>query len=203
MSRAGTRIHGRIAEPRVVGPAGKDAPTVTAATQTKPATSATWVNACILLGSGVVVLGLVVSAIFAPEWRMLHALQALIYVALVVLTRRKSAWGFGAGAMVAAFWDAIAVFATPLLREGTQELSATIQTGSMPRPDLLLQLLAFGGHILITIACLVGFFCTRPGARHWGQFVAGGVLVICYFAAIVFSVGPEQAAGLFRRLLGL
>jgi hypothetical protein len=194
---------GRNAGPRAKDAAGKDVPTVTTGAQTKPATNATWVNACILLGSGVVVIGLVVSAVFAPEWRILHALQGLIYVALVVLTRRKSAWGFGAGVTVAAFWDSLVLFATPVLREGASDLAAAIQTGSMPRPDLLLQLLAFGGHILIIIACLGGFVSTRPGARQWGQFITGGVLVTCYFVAIVFTTGPEQATGLFRRVFGL
>jgi hypothetical protein len=46
------------------------------------------------------VLGLAVSAIFAPEWRVLHVLQSLIYVAVIALARRRSAWGFGAGLLI-------------------------------------------------------------------------------------------------------
>jgi hypothetical protein len=167
------------------------------------ATNAKWINACILVGSGIFVFGLVVSAVFAPEWRLLHALQALIYVAVVVLTRRKSAYGFGAGVAVAVFWNSIGIFAATFFLDGVQDLWAAIRTGSAPRPDLLLQLLAFGGHLLIIVACLVGFFRTRPGIRRWGQFVAGGVLAIGYFAAIVFAAGPPSAVALFRRVFGL
>ena len=176
---------------------------MTTPAQTEPATNATWINACILVGSGIFVLGLVVSAVFAPEWRVLHPLQAMIYVAVVVLTRRKSAWGFGAGVTVAVFWNSLVLFTSPLIWEGTQELWAAIRTGSTSRPDRLLTLLAFGGHILIIIGCLVGFFRTRPGARQWRDFVAGGVLAICYFIAIVFAVGPAPAVERFRRVFGL
>jgi hypothetical protein len=167
------------------------------------ATNARWINACILVGSGVFVFGLVVAAIFAPEWRVLHALQALIYVAVVGLTRRKRAYGFGAGVGVAVFWNSIGIFYSPLIWEGGKDLWAMIRTGSAPRPDLVLQLLAFGGHLLIIVACLVGFFRTRPGMRQWGQFVAGAGLVIGYLVAIVVTAGPPSAVALLRRIFGL
>jgi hypothetical protein len=165
--------------------------------------NATWINACILLGSGIFVFGLVLSAVFAPEWRLLHALQALIYVAVVGLPRRRSAYGFGAGIGVAVFWNSIGIFWSTLFLEGIENLWDAMRTGSAPRPDLFLQLLAFGGHMLIIVACLVGFLRTRPGIRQWGQFAAGGVLVIGYLVAIVFAVGPPSAVTLFRRVFGL
>jgi hypothetical protein len=166
-------------------------------------TNARWINAFILIGSGIFVFGLTVSAIFASEWRMLHALQALIYVAVVGLTRRQRAYGFGAGVSVAVFWNSICIFATPVIREGLQDLWAVFRTGAAPRLDLILQLLAFGGHILIIVGCLVGFFRTGPGTRQWGQFVAGGVLVIGYLVAIVFAAGPPSAVALFSRMFGI
>jgi hypothetical protein len=167
---------------------------------TKHPTNARWINAFILIGSGIFVFGLTVSAIFASEWRMLHALQALIYLAVVGLTRRQSAYGFGAGIGVAVFWNSVCM---PILREGVRELWALFGSGAAPRPDIILQLLAFGGHVLIIVACLVGFFRTRPGRRQWGQFVAGGVLVIGYFVAMVFAVGPPSAVDRFRRMFGV
>ena len=134
---------------------------------------------------------------------MLHALQALIYVAVVGLTRRQSAYGFGTGVGVAVFWNSIYIFAGPIIREGLKELWTLFRTGAAPRPDVMLQLLAFGGHILIIVACLVGFFRTRPGMRQWGQFVAGAVVVIGYFVAIVFAAGPPSAVALFRGMFGI
>lgn len=49
------------------------------------------------MGAGLFLLALVVSAILVPDLRVLHSLQALIYVAVIVLARRNSAWGYGAG----------------------------------------------------------------------------------------------------------
>jgi hypothetical protein len=115
----------------------------------------------------------------------------------------RNAYGFGAGVGVGVFWNSIGIFSSPLFLEGVEDLWATIRTGSAPRPVLLLQLFAFGGHILIIVACLVGFFCTPPGTRQWGQFIAGGGLVIGYFVAIVFASGPLSAVALFRRVFGL
>jgi hypothetical protein len=148
------------------------------------------------------VFGLTVSAIFAPEWRVLHVLQALIYAAVIVLTRRKSAWGFGAGLAVALFWNALLVFATPAARDGIEELWTVVATGHVERPDLLLSLFAASGHVLLIIACVLGFLCVRPTARQWGQLVGGGALALAYLFAIVFAVGPPQAVDLMKGVLG-
>jgi hypothetical protein len=169
----------------------------------KPDANPRWINTCIIVGSALFVFGLAVSAVFAPEWRVLHVFQALIYVAIIFLTRRKSAWGFGAGFFVGIFWNALGLLATPLFSDGFQEVWSVIRTGNLQRPDLLLQLLAAGGHVLIIVACAVGFLSMRPGGRRWSQFIAGGVLVIGYLFAIVFAVGPPQGVALFKRAFGL
>jgi hypothetical protein len=180
-----------------------DLPSATTTSFDKHRMNAAWINAAILIGSGIFVFGLVLSAVFAPEWRVLHSLQTLIYVALVALTRRQSAFGFGAGVGVAAFWNSLGIFATTFMRAGVRQLWSAIRTGSAPRLDILLQVLAFGGHILIIIACLIGFFRIRPGVRQWVQFLAGGGLVIAYLFAIVFATGPPASIALFRQVLGL
>ena len=69
-----------------------------------------WVDRFILVGAGLFIFALVVSAIFDPTIRVLHAFQMLIYVAVIVLTRRGSAWGFGAGYIIGAFWNYINLF---------------------------------------------------------------------------------------------
>ena len=40
---------------------------------------------------------LVVAAVFDASIRVLHVLEAFIYVAVIVLARQRSAWGYGAG----------------------------------------------------------------------------------------------------------
>lgn len=49
----------------------------------------TWIN----VGAGLFLLALLVSAFLVPELRVLHSLQALIYVAVIVLARRYSHGG--------------------------------------------------------------------------------------------------------------
>jgi hypothetical protein len=125
-----------------------------------------WINATIAVGAGMFVFGLAISAAFAPEWRVLHVFQALIYVAVVAMTRRMIAEGFGAGLSVALFWNALSVFATSAARDGIRELVTLARTGHTQHADVLLSLFAFCGHVLIIVGCIVGFIRIRPIARQ-------------------------------------
>jgi hypothetical protein len=169
----------------------------------RPARAAKWINTSIVVGSAIFVFGLAVAAIFAPQWRVLHVLQALIYVAVVVLARRNSAWGFGAGVFIAAFWNGLMLFRSPIGLQAVAGIGALMHGGPAPRADVMLQAFAACGNFLIIAACLFGFLRARPGARQWGQFVAGGVLAIGYFLVMVFTVGPPEGAQHIRQALGL
>ena len=161
-----------------------------------------WVDRFILVGAGLFIFALVVSAIFDPTIRILHAFQTLIYIAVIVLTRRGSAWGFGAGCIIAAFWNYINLFITTFIKGGLQELARFFQTGELHRPDLLIAVIAGGGHFLLIIGCLAGFLRTRPGVRRWSEFVAGGGVAVAYLAAIIVTTGP-QYINLLRRVFRL
>ena len=160
-----------------------------------------WINSTIAVGSAMFVFGLAVSAAFAPEWRVLHVLQALIYIAVVTLTWRKYPAGFGAGLAMAVFWNTLLL--TTAARDIMQELGTLVRTGQPHRPDLLLSLFAACGHILIILACIAGFFRIRPAARQWAQGIAGGVAALAYLIAIVFIFGPPQAVTLMKHVFGL
>jgi hypothetical protein len=60
---------------------------------------------------------------------MLHALQALIYIAVIFLTRRNSAWGFGAGCVIAALWNYTSLFVSHFVGAGVEQLSIIVTTG--------------------------------------------------------------------------
>jgi hypothetical protein len=47
------------------------------------------------------------------------------------------------------------------------------------------------GDFLLIIACMAGFLQQRPGRRHWGQFFAGGLLALAYFALIIVTTAPH------------
>ena len=161
-----------------------------------------WINAFILAGAGFFIFALILSAVFDPRISVLHALQALIYIAVILLARKNNSWGFGAGCIIAAFWNYTNLFVTTFVRSGLQQLSILLRTGRLHRPDLLIAVIAAGGHFLLIIACVAGFLRTRPDARRWAQFIGGGVLGVGYFVAIIISTGP-QYIGLLKRVFRL
>lgn len=160
-----------------------------------------WINVIIVVGSAMFVFGLAVSAIFSPEWRVLHVFQALIYVAVVVLTWRKHPAGFGAGLAVALFWNILLI--TNGARDVVQEVQRLIRTGHPQRPDLLVTAFAACGHMLIIIGCIVGLFRMRPTTRQWIQCAGGGIAALAYLMAIVFTLGPPQAVELMKHVFSL
>jgi hypothetical protein len=133
---------------------------------------------------------------------MLHALQLLIYVAVIVLTRRDSAWGFGAGTIISAFWNYGNIFFTTFFRGGLEQFGVLLRTGQLHRPDLMVAVIAVAGHLLLIVACLAGFLRLRPRAMQWGQFLAGGVLAVGYFMLIIVTTGPQYIP-LMKRVLHL
>ena len=161
-----------------------------------------WISRLIVLGSGLFILALFVSAVFEPRIRVLHALQALIYLAVIALTRRSSAWGYGAGCMISAFWNYLNLFVTNFIQAGLEQVLTLLHSGQLKRPDLALSLIAAGGHFLLIGACSTGFLRSRPRAREWAQFVCGGVLALAYFAIIIVTTGPEYIV-LLKRAFGL
>ena len=150
-----------------------------------------WIAVLILLGAGFFIFALLLSAVFDPRIRLLHILQALIYLAVIVLTRRNSAWGFGAGCLISAFWNYINLFVTTFIRNGAEQFWAFLHTGHLPRPDLAIALVAALGHFMLIIGCLAGFLRQHPRVRDWLKFFAGGALVIVYFLLIIVTTGRQ------------
>jgi hypothetical protein len=157
--------------------------------------NATWIRASIIAGSVMFIFALAVAAIFAPQWRALHVMQALPYIAVIILTGRRSAWGYGAGVFTASFWNFLVLFRSPI--------GVALAHGAVQRPDEALQLFAALGHFLIIVACLVAFWRTRPAGRQWREFVAGGAIAIGYFLVMVWTVGPPEGVEHIKQALGL
>jgi hypothetical protein len=172
-------------------------------TQTAPQEAyVKWVNGAIAAGAGFFLLALIPSAIFDPSIRVLHTLQALVYISVIVLTRRKKAWGYGAGFATAALWNYTNLFFTSFIRDGWRYLWLLLQTGRLKHPDLIVAVVAAGGHFLMIAACVAGFALLRPTPQRWLSFFAGGVLAILYFAAIIITTGLQYIP-LLRRVFHL
>jgi hypothetical protein len=159
-------------------------------TNERPAHSA-WERAWIPIGAVLFVLALIVSALVVPQLRPLHFFQALIYVAVVILARRKSAWGFGAGVTIAIIWNSLNLFVTHLMQAGAAELWLLLRTGHVRRLDTLMVLVGGVGHFILIVACLTAFLRLKPGMKQWGKFIAGGVLTLAYLVLIVVTMAPH------------
>jgi hypothetical protein len=66
----------------------------------------------VTVGGGVCIFALAVSAVFVPEIRWLHVVQALMYVVAMLLTIRRNRWGHYIGASTAGLWNYLATFAS-------------------------------------------------------------------------------------------
>jgi hypothetical protein len=152
-----------------------------------PTSTFTW----IWIGAGLVLIALAGSAFIIPALRPLHLLQALIYVAIIVLARRNSPWGYGAGVTIAVFWNALSLFVTHLMQAGLGELWSLLRTGQVKRPDTLMVFVGGIGHFILIVACLAAIFHRDTGNRRWWKFAGGGILVLAYFALIVAVARPR------------
>jgi hypothetical protein len=148
-----------------------------------------WTRVWIPVGAGLFIVALIGSAIVVPPLRLLHFLQALIYVAVIVLARRNNAGAFGAGTTIATAWNTLQIFITHLMQAGLREFGSFLHTGHVRRPDTMMVPLGCVAHFLLIIGCLSAFL-RRPGKRQWGRFIVGGVVVLAYFALIVFIALP-------------
>jgi hypothetical protein len=150
-----------------------------------------WSRLWVPVGAGLFVLALTVSAAVVPQLCLLHFLQALIYVAIVLLARRNSALGFGAGVAVAAAWNGLNLFVTHLMQAGAVEFWALLHTGHTRRVDTMMVLVGGVGHLILMIACLVAFLHPRAGKREWGKFLAGGAAALAYLGLIIAAAAPR------------
>jgi hypothetical protein len=102
----------------------------------------------ITIGGSFFILALAASAVFVPELRPLHATQAVMYVAAMVLSVRAPRWGYFIGTSLAAFWNLVAMFGSPLFAYLIAEPG---------RPDLILQALAWLANLAVIVGSIVGY----------------------------------------------
>ncbi len=135
-----------------------------------------WPIAAIHVGASMFIVALAASVFFDPSIWVLHAVQALIYVAVMVLVQRENPLGFGAGLAIALLWNGANLFATGFVAAGLHTLQTVLSTGHLSRPVLLLVLLGAAGHFLMIAGCLAWFLRSSGGRRPWARFLGGAIL---------------------------
>jgi hypothetical protein len=154
-----------------------------------------WVAISIPASAGFFIFALFVSAAFQPSLRWLHGLQALIYIAIIFLSRQNSAWGFGAGVFVGAFWNFI------FLRGASRDIWALLSGGTF-RADVALQLAAAMSQFLLIAACFSGIWRKRRDSTAWFISLAGGVLAVGFLVALMAILRPQYIP-MLRAVFGL
>ncbi len=152
-----------------------------------PSSTHVWIP----IGAGLFLVALVVSAIAVPELRLLHLLQALIYVMVVIFARRNNVFAFGAGFTMAVAWNCLEFFGPHLIQAGAAMLWSFLHTGQVQHLETMMVPVGAVGHLILIIACLAALFNHATDTKKWWKFLAGGVLVLGYFAVIVAIARPR------------
>jgi len=143
------------------------------------------------IGAGLFLVALAVSAAVIPELRLLHFLQAFIYVAVVILARRDNAYALGAGFTIAVAWNCLEIFGPHLMQAGAVMFWSFLHTGQVQHLETMMVPIGGIGHFVLIIACLTALFHQTTDTKKWWKFIAGGVLVLGYFALIVAIARPR------------
>jgi hypothetical protein len=104
------------------------------------------------LALGFSLFALAGSAVIIPQLRLLHFLQALIYVAVMILARRDSPWGFGAGFTIAVIWNGFSIFVTRFMQAGAVAFWSFLRTGQAHDLDKMMVTLGGLGHFILIVA---------------------------------------------------
>jgi hypothetical protein len=143
------------------------------------------------IGAGLFVVALAVSAVAVPELRLLHFLQAFIYVAVVILARRNSIFALGAGFTIAVAWNCLEFFGPHLIQAGAVMFWSFLHTGQVQHLETMMVPIGGIGHFILIFACLAALFQQKTDSKKWWKFIAGGVVVLGYFALIVAIARPR------------
>jgi hypothetical protein len=154
--------------------------------------SAPWISATriwIPVGAALFTVALIVSAVVVPQLRLLHCLQAIIYVAVVILARHNSMWGIGASVTTAVVWNSLNLFVTHNMQRGAAAFWSFLQTGLVRDLVPMMVLLGGIGHFVLIAACLAALIDRRIEDKTLWKLIAGGVVAVAYLALIVIATG--------------
>jgi hypothetical protein len=153
----------------------------------EPSSTRFWIP----LAASLFVVALIASAWVVAQLRLLHFLQALIYIAIVTLAYRNSAWGFGAGVAVAVAWNSLNLFVTHLMQAGVVEFWSSLHGAQVRRPDTMMVALGGLAHFILIFECLAAVLHRRNEKNKWWKFTGGAVAVLAYLVLIVAIARPR------------
>ena len=114
----------------------------------------------------------------------------MIYVAVIVLAHRKTAWGFGAGFAIGTLWNSFSLFVTHLIQTGAINLWTWVRGGHIEHDQLVPMMVTLGGigHFILMAACLFAVLRNSAESRRWWNFAGGGAVAVAYFMPIFMPI---------------
>lgn len=152
----------------------------------------TKVDWAIVASACLFIFALAVSAYFEPAIRVLHAFQALIYLAVIAGSLRGQKWAYGAGICIAAFWNYINLFITTFIANGVETLRILLSGGRAGDPGTIIAIPAALGHLGMIVFCAWAYL--RLGDKRGsdiGVLAGSGAAAIGYLVAIIALFGPQ------------
>jgi hypothetical protein len=144
----------------------------------------------IVVGAALFLVALTISAAAVPALRLLHFLQALLYVAVVTLAGRNSSWGLGAGVFVACAWNSLNLFVTHFIQAGAVSFWMFLHTGKVDELVAMMVTLGGVGHFILIIAC-IAMALEQRSSGSWWRFIGGGIAGLGYMALIIAVARPR------------
>ncbi len=141
----------------------------------------------ILIGGALFIASLAVSALFVRDIRALHVVQALMYVAVIVLSLRHNRWGYFLGASIAGFWNLTGLFGSVLFAELLAHPS---------RPDMVLQGLAWLANLAIVVGCVLGYRRLARAPNDAGRFLLAFAASTGFLVAATAALAPAYLPNL-------
>ena len=155
----------------------------------------------LVIGACIFILILGVSAFWEADIRWLHFFQAWMYIATIVLSLRRSKWGYFIGLSAAGLWDYANIFATTFFFNGLHELSQWIHTGRLNRPDQLIAVPAWFSNLLVILGCLWAY-SRLPGKSPGDTLrLLFSFILTTGFFALDMALFQSRYLGLFPRML--
>ena len=141
--------------------------------------------------SALFIVVLALSAWMDPTIRVLHAFEALPYIAAAILCLRRRRFGYALGFAAGAFWLWTATTRTTFVRNGFQRLAAA----DWSRPDLLIAVPAAIAAAGLALFSILGYM-RQPAKRGRDAllFLAALALMPVFFIAIFAAFQPRYLA---------
>lgn len=144
------------------------------------------VAAAVCAATFIVILG--IAAYFDPSIRVLHFFESFPYLLAAILCLRHVRSEYAFGVVSGGFWLWTAGFRTTFIRNGFEELSTLLRTGTLHRADILIAVpaaLATAG--LVVFSC-IGYARVPSKSSRDLRNLALAIVTVPLFFILIFAV---------------